>query len=151
MSKPVPLRYETTYHLYNRGNNGETIFRQDENCRYFLKQYLKHFHPIAETFAYCLLPNHFHFVVRIRAQAEIEKRWQEAQIQTPGVLKTPGVSKPRKPPTPSQAFGNLGNGYAKAINKSKSLPEAAERPFSKCQNFSGKWPKMPRSPRHDRY
>lgn len=100
MPKPEPLRTETTYHIYNRGNNGETIFRQDRNYRYFLKKYLKHFHPMAETFAYCLLPNHFHFVVRIRTQAQIETLWQNGQ-----------------PPTPSQAFGNLCNGYAKAINK----------------------------------
>ena len=111
MSKPKPLQYETYYHIYNRGNNGETIFRSKENYLYFLKLYLQHFYIMAETFAYCLLPNHFHFVVWIRSRAEVEVLAEK----TPRVLETLGVSK--AVPTPSQAFGNLCNAYAKAVNK----------------------------------
>lgn len=115
MSKPEPLRYETYYHIYNRGNNGETVFRQKENYLYFLQLYIKHFHPHADTFAYSLLPNHFHFAARIKSAEEIEIAWQE---QTLGVSKTPRVSVNPKPiPSPSQAFGNLCNAYAKAVNK----------------------------------
>jgi REP element-mobilizing transposase RayT len=109
MSKQKPLQYETTYHIYNRGNNGETIFRSKENYLYFLKLYLKHFYLMAETFAYCLLPNHFHFLVWIRSRAEIEALAEK----TPSVSKTLGAS---TVPTPSQAFGNLCNAYAKAVN-----------------------------------
>ena len=107
MSKPKPLQYETYYHIYNRGNNGETIFRHRQNYLYFLKLYLNHFYHIAETFAYCLLPNHFHFVVWIRSRAEIE-----TLVKTLRASKTLGVI-----PTPSQAFGNLCNAYAKTVNK----------------------------------
>ena len=102
MPKPEPLQFETTYHIYNRDNNREILFRQPENYRYFLQLYLKHFHPYVRTYAYCLLPNHFHFCVSIRSETE---------IKTLRVLKTLRVS------TPSQAFGNLCNAYTKAINK----------------------------------
>jgi hypothetical protein len=47
MSKPAPLQYDAFYHIYNRGNNGETIFRTKENYHYSLQLYIKHFHPYA--------------------------------------------------------------------------------------------------------
>ncbi len=123
MSKPKPLQYETYYHIYNRGNNGETIFRHRENYLHFLKLYRKHFEPLAETFAYCLLPNHFHFVVRIRSQAEIEA----LANQTLRVSQTLRVL-----PTPSQAFGNLCNAYAKAVNKAYGRTGSLlEHPFGR--------------------
>ena len=70
MSSPPPLAYNCYYHIYNRGNNRENLFKQDRNYRYFLKLYAKHIEPIADTFAYCLLPNHFHLLVRIKGETE---------------------------------------------------------------------------------
>ena len=101
------LQYGQTYHIYNRGNNGENLFRNEENYRYFLRLYLKHFHPIAETYAYCLLPNHFHFAVRIRAKSEILAQDQSGFRNQTGL----------KQPTPSRKFGNLCVAYTKSINK----------------------------------
>lgn len=136
MSKPKPLQYETYYHIHNRGNNGETIFRHKENYLYFLKLYLKYFYFMAETFAYCLLPNHFHFVVWIRSRVEIETLAEKAK--TPRVLRMSGQGSGGQTlgvssiPTPSQAFGNLCNAYAKAVNnrygRSGSL---LEHPFGR--------------------
>jgi hypothetical protein len=37
-----PGRY---YHIFNRGNNREDLFREERNYRYFLKLYAKHVHP----------------------------------------------------------------------------------------------------------
>lgn len=102
MSSPPPLAYNTYYHIYNRGNNRENLFKEERNYRHFLKLYAKHIEPIADTFAYCLLPNHFHLLVRIKAAEEIE--------ETLKVLKTFRVLKP------SQQFSNLFNAYTKAIN-----------------------------------
>jgi REP element-mobilizing transposase RayT len=51
------------YHIYNRGNNGEPLFFEEENYIYFLKLYDKYISPIAETYAWCLMKNHFHFLV----------------------------------------------------------------------------------------
>lgn len=88
------------YHIFNRGNNREDLFREERNYRYFLQLYARHVHPIADTFAYCLMPNHFHLLVRIK--------------ETPQVSVTGGVLKIFKP---SQHFSNLFNTYTKAINK----------------------------------
>jgi len=66
-----PLLPGVYYHIFNRGNNRETLFYTDENYRYFLGKYIKYLTPVLDTFAYCLLPNHFHLVVRVKSLAEI--------------------------------------------------------------------------------
>jgi REP element-mobilizing transposase RayT len=66
MGKPVPLRYGETYQVYGRGNNRERIFVQERDYRHFLRLYAQYVLPIADTSAYCLLPNHFHFLLHIR-------------------------------------------------------------------------------------
>jgi REP element-mobilizing transposase RayT len=53
------------YHLYNRGARLVTIFREEKNYHFVLlkvKKYLKAFDLTA--IAYCLMPNHYHFLVR---------------------------------------------------------------------------------------
>ena len=82
------------YHIYNRGNNRENLFLENRNYPYFLTLYEKHVEPIADTYAYCLMRNHFHLLVRIK--------------ETSQVLKTREVS---------QKFSNFFNAYTKAINK----------------------------------
>lgn len=57
------------YHVYNRAKNGDPLFENEEACRFFLKLYQAHICPIAETYAYCLLSDHLHFLIRIREDA----------------------------------------------------------------------------------
>ena len=64
------LEKDKIYHIYNRGINGETIFNSNENKRYFLKLYSKYLENKADTFAYCLMDNHFHFIIRIVNEKE---------------------------------------------------------------------------------
>lgn len=68
-----PLQPDTSYHIFNHANGFENVFREAENYRYFLEKYRMYILPIAETYAYCLMPNHFHLVVRIRKRSVIEQ------------------------------------------------------------------------------
>ncbi|MEM7113764.1 MAG: hypothetical protein AAF614_15105 [Chloroflexota bacterium] len=83
MQKPLqPGHY---YHIYNRGNNGENIFLEKRNYLHFLKLYLHHIVPIAETFAYCLLKNHFHLLICTKATSiseinELDSRYITRQF-----------------------------------------------------------------------
>jgi REP element-mobilizing transposase RayT len=105
----APLVPGMYYHIYNRGNNRENLFLEKRNYPYFLSLYARHIEPIADTYAYCLLRNHLHVSLRIKTEEEYLK-------QTSRVLETREVLKP-KIFNPSQAFSNLFNAYAKAINK----------------------------------
>jgi REP element-mobilizing transposase RayT len=67
-----PLHPDTSYHIFNHANGFEDIFRKEANFIYFLEKYRLFISPVAETYAYCLMPNHFHLVVRIRNRETIE-------------------------------------------------------------------------------
>jgi putative transposase len=67
-----PLQTDTSYHIFNHANGFENVFRDPENYRYFLEKYRLYISPIAETYAYCLMPNHFHLVIRIRKREALE-------------------------------------------------------------------------------
>ena len=67
----TPFQPSSFFHVYNHGNGSDNIFRVEDNYHYFLKKYSEYIYPIADTFAYCLLPNHFHFLIRIKAQEEL--------------------------------------------------------------------------------
>lgn len=51
------------YHIYNRGNNKQPIFFKPENYLYFLEKVRRFILPYGEMLSYCLMPNHFHFLI----------------------------------------------------------------------------------------
>ena len=85
------LKKDCFYHIYNRGINGCNIFSNEENKKYFLKQYKKYLFGKVSTFAYCLLKNHFHLVIKVEEE----------------------------PKQVIQGFSNFFNSYAKAYNKAE--------------------------------
>jgi len=110
------LEHGNYYHIYNRGINSTTLFSEKENYEHFLKLFEIHIDPIAETFAWCLMKNHFHFLIRIKELSE---------VNTEKII------------LPSQSFSNLFNAYTKAYNKRYNRHGALfERPFRRKQiNF----------------
>lgn len=101
MTSPFALDYDTYYHIFSRGVNRENIFLDERNYEHFLRLYAKYIEPVVDTFAYCLLKNHFHLLVKTITESEIE---------------TFRVLKNLKVLTPSQQFSKFLNAYAKAIN-----------------------------------
>lgn len=84
------------YHVFNRGNNKEDIFKEEKNYAYFLSLVKKYLLPIAEIYSYCLLKNHFHLALRIKDAHLLEDKYKEK---------------------PYLAFSNLFNAYTKSVNK----------------------------------
>jgi len=66
----TPLLSEKYYHIFNRGNDGEKIFFSCENYRYFMMKYHELLGGYVDTYAYCLIPNHFHFLVKVKESNE---------------------------------------------------------------------------------
>lgn len=129
MTSPSPLLYDTYYHIYNRGNNGENIFVQERNYAHFMNLYYKYIGPIAETFAYCMLRNHFHVSLKTRTEEEIIETLKvppvNQRVLEQSTLANRGASQSRKPLGSdslgsgylSKKFSDFFNAYAKAINK----------------------------------
>ena len=118
MKKHVyPLEPGNFYHVFNRGIDGCKIFFDENNYSYFLKLFEKKILPIADLYCYCLLPNHFHFLVKIKSAKEI----REALSQKENI----GVSN-----IISKQFSNFFNSYSQAINKRFSRTgKLFEQPF----------------------
>jgi putative transposase len=54
------------YHIYNQGNNQQQLFFSDDDYIYFLQLYKTYIHPYVDTIAWCVLPNHFHFMISVK-------------------------------------------------------------------------------------
>lgn len=101
MSNPkLPLEPGKFYHIYNRGIDSCNIFRENDNYEHFLALYDKYISSVADTFAWVLMKNHFHLLVRI--------------LNPEGSENLQGLSIEKRI---NQQFSNLFNAYTKAFNK----------------------------------
>jgi REP element-mobilizing transposase RayT len=87
------------YHYYNRANGNEKLFVEEKNYQYFLQLLRKYIPPVADIYSYCLLPNHFHLVLKTKDESELPE-----EIRTGKRLLR-------------HHFSNLFNAYCKAFNK----------------------------------
>ena len=109
------------YHIYNRGNNGEKIFFEDANYSYFLQLYQKYISPVANTYAWCLMRNHFHFLVYLKEESEINRT--DFKYSTRSEVSSVD---------PSRQFSHFFNAYTQAINKKYSRTGSLfEKPFER--------------------
>ena len=83
MSSPPPLLFNNYYHIYVRGTNRENIFVQERNYAHFMNLYSKYIEPISDTFAYCLLRNHAHIMVRTWSVEEILETKKTLKVSAP--------------------------------------------------------------------
>ncbi|SFF48467.1 transposase [Sunxiuqinia elliptica] len=78
MSIP-PLEHNHFYHIYNRGINSCNLFQENTNYEYFLSLYARYISPVANTYAWVLMRNHFHLLVKIKGEDEIQAFFQNLQ------------------------------------------------------------------------
>ena len=86
---------------------------------HFLRLYQKYIDPVAATYAWCLMPNHFYLLVYIKEQTEIdvEKLSNQTKMPTLPALQTlAGLNTPQNY-NPSKQFSHLFNAYSQAFNK----------------------------------
>ncbi len=110
------LEPNSYYHIYNRANGSEKLFLNEANYLYFLQKYNFYISPIADTFAYCLMPNHFHFLVRIKANNNTSDVSKASDVYNPSEVHLQGF-KNLEGVNISQVFSNFFNAYTKAFNK----------------------------------
>ena len=91
------MKRNSFYHVYNRGNNKESIFFSRRNYIHFLRLFDKYLYDYVELYCYCLMPNHFHFFIRVKELNHLEENELGRQL--------------------SLCFRYFFMSYSKAINK----------------------------------
>jgi putative transposase len=99
---------EKIYHIWSHSNGIENLFREERNFLYFMNKYENYINPFVDTYAYCLLPNHFHFMIRIKSNEVIEKSFTSLSENS----KIMDFSK-----MISLQFSHLLNSYTQSFNK----------------------------------
>jgi len=119
-----PLEKGKFYHIYNRGNAGTNLFYKKENYEFFLHRYSEYLSPYIDTFALCLLPNHFHLLVQIKDDG----------VATRGDTFQKGVTSTPTRDATSEAFRKFFTSYSMAINKQQNRHGSLfEKPFRRKQ------------------
>jgi len=90
------------YHVFNRANGNENLFREETNYHFFMTKYFQYIEPVADTFAFCLLKNHFHLLIRIKSVVG-NKPGNYNQVDNNQWI--------------TRQFSRFFNSYAKAYNK----------------------------------
>ena len=106
----IQLFPEKTYHLLSRANGSEKLFREEENYRFFLEKMTKYILPVVRIQSYCLLPNHFHLLAKIREMEAIEEHFR---IKKPEVIFREEMASDFI----MERFSNMLNSYSKSFNK----------------------------------
>lgn len=117
----IGIEPDKFYHIWNRGNNRENLFYTSANYEYFLRHYAEFLDPVAETYAFCLLPNHFHLLIRTKAFA-------------PSIEVSPSGETSKKVNPVSLAFQRLFTTYSQAINiQQHRTGSLFQKPFKRLE------------------
>lgn len=138
MEKQAPLAFNNYYHIYNRANGSDNLFLDNSDYIRFLQFHEKYIPPIADTYAWALLPNHFHLLVRIKgegvykyAKEDIKKlnadraagtatvmfkdvKWETIPVDS--LVNDDMRQGKRKRADPIRHFSHLCNAYARYVN-----------------------------------
>lgn len=108
---PTPLVSDNFYHVYNVTVGNEKAFLEKRNYHFFLDKLKKYISPICDVYAYCLIPNHYHLLIKIKTEKEINN-YKNELIESQKIK--------GKFETESefivQQFSRMNNSYTKAFN-----------------------------------
>ncbi|HEX5653249.1 MAG TPA: hypothetical protein VFX58_09255 [Chitinophagaceae bacterium] len=90
------------YHVYNRGNDKSPIFFNEKNYLFIIEKIRKEWQMLCDVLCYCLMPNHFHFMLFVKPEA--------CEKLVPG-------DQPSHLQKLSKKIGNTLSSYTRAIHK----------------------------------
>ena len=130
--RTLPIEADKFYHIYNRRINGEMIFKSERNYDFFIQKLNQYLIQVADIYAYCLLPNHFHFLVKIKSLNELTSL---VKVQNLDKATSKGLHSPRN--IFSKQFSKIFNSYTQAFNKENERHGALiESPFKRKEIIS---------------
>ncbi len=126
-----PVEPDKFYHIYNRGVNGEIIFKSSRNFEFFIHKIKEHLTPVCEIYAYCLLSNHFHFLIKVKSEKELESLVKVSNLDKA----KQGLHSPQN--IFSKQFSRIFNSYSQAFNKENGRHGSLiESPFKRKEIIS---------------
>ncbi len=131
-----PLLPDSFYHVFARTNNQEILFATEENYRFFISRYSDFLWPIAKTYAFALLENHVHFLIKIRDKETLDsfcKTINQSRIKNNYFKERDAPFTPLSSDTvASYQFQRFFTSYAKAYNKQQNrYGNLIQRPFKR--------------------
>ena len=123
--RATPFLPNQYYHFYNRGNNRQAVFFERDNYLYFLRGIKKYLIERMDILANCLMPTHYHILVRVRPQTlqtpQTSEVLKTSEVSAKGFstkgFPTQEISDKEVSANISHAMQNFGISYTKAINK----------------------------------
>lgn len=112
----IPLETDKFYHIYNHAIGKENFFETDADYKSFLDKFRKYVVPLCEVYAFCLMPNHFHLVVRIKSEKEVKSALIQRNTGSLSIEEKMQIDESYIANAVSQQLGNLFNAYAKYFN-----------------------------------
>lgn len=100
MEKIDSLDYGETYHVYNKAVGDVLLFKSANDYLYFLKKLKRFILPVADVYAYCLIPNHFHLLLKIKEFEDMSNS-KKTELDTKWI---------------TQIFGNFFISYSRSYN-----------------------------------
>jgi REP element-mobilizing transposase RayT len=114
------LREGYYYHIYNRGAGRNKMFFDEADYRVFLEKYEHYLKPAIDTFAWCLIENHFHILIRLKTVSEQVQYFQCNGYKFNTGFYHGSVSPEERPYNASKQISHLMNSYTRYINKKKN-------------------------------
>lgn len=112
----MQLREKHYYHIYHRGIDKRDLFLSDTDYHHFLNKYQYYLFIAIETYAFCLLKNHIHLLVRVRSVEE--QKGLVKKLKRKSISELHGLNYFEfKIQSASKQFGHLFNSYTKYFNK----------------------------------
>ena len=124
------------YHIYNQGNNHQDIFFERENYLFFLRKVRTYILPYADIIAWCLMPNHFHFMVLVN-EVELGDDISGGATQSRTPTTTAKASRtPTVTGTLNKSLGIMLASYTRAIQKQENFTGSLFRQKTKAECIS---------------
>jgi len=115
------------YHVYNRTVDRKPMFTSDENYAYFIRQFDKYLSKYIKIYAYNLLGNHFHFMIKVNDLTDLTTFEKLSNLELPNQQKTTHD-------IVSHQFKKFFQSYAMAFNKEqKRIGTLFQTPFKRVR------------------
>ncbi|TVQ04645.1 MAG: hypothetical protein EA359_05750 [Balneolaceae bacterium] len=114
-----PIEEGYFYHIYNRGAGRLNLYWSPDDYREFIRKYRYYLFPAIQTYAWCLMNNHFHALIRVRTVDEQGELFKLLKKEFDSGYFHGSMDPQVMPFVASKQLSHLMNSYTRYINKKR--------------------------------